>query len=153
MPRRAVQHMSTDRTPEPITRFTQPPGAAKIGGSIAIDGAGISYEIERRDGRARKGPPLEVAGDFKPSKTTAAVLVGGPHDGREARIPRSQNEYRLAAPRPAGDEGGTQWIEKQVAGRTIQQAVLRGDHGQALYMRTGELDEDGRAVFEFVEVE
>ena len=149
MPPTGPPPVRNDREPEPITRF-----AKEDGGTVKIDGAAISFAAERARRAAEKRPPRIVTGEFTPAmapgSARVAVLSGGPADGVEARVPRGAAEHRVSTPRLEG--AGIVGDVTAPDGKT-RQKIVGGDFASAVYLITGERDDEGRAVFEFAGIE
>jgi hypothetical protein len=135
-----------EREPQPVTTF-----AKEDGGSVKIDGAHV--QKPSRDERGYFGPPKVVEAELKPAMMPGslqmAVLWGGPADGVEARVRRTEADYRVPVPRPEG--AGKVATAKSPSGKQ-DQVVVGGDYGQAVYRRTDQFD-DGKPIFEFIGVE
>jgi hypothetical protein len=137
-----------ERRPQPITRFVKEPGDGGVG-TIKIDGANHNYDHELPPKRSQ----LTVQGEFtpqnlqQPSRREFAMLAGGPADGREIQVPRSEQSHTMPVLRNGAPPPPLK-IKKQVGDRVIEQTVMHGDYVTAVYKRTKRRTEDGLAIFE-----
>lgn len=126
---------ATERMPEPATRFPK------------IDGAHIATAPPP------KREPTIVPAEITPEKARVGgvmqtvLLVGGPHDGQEARVWRKAKEHRVTVPRQ--DYGPPPAWEPDVPGQKPNPKIVPGDFDVALYLRTDERDDEGRVLFEY----
>lgn len=141
--------MSTATAPVRNDREPEPAGA-----SVKIDGGATSFAAERAIRAAERRPPRTVTGEFTPAMAPGsarlAVLSGGPADGIEARVPRGAGEHRVSTPRIEG--AGVTGEVMAPSGKTSQK-IVGGDFASAVYLVTGERDDEGRAIFEYAGTE